>query len=451
RLEAYTGASVERLLPAAPLSCALEDPTSLTRTGATHAYTMFHGVRRQYHEAARHWLETTPPEEIPNAFRGESRPFPAPGLITKERRKSSQLDVLIVTDFNVQGGAYVSTMNYVRAALRAGLRVGLFQWRRYNLDAAKSLNPEVLSLAQTGAVELVTPGEEVHAQYVIVGYPVVLQHVIDMPPQLDCDHFLIVTNQFASRLTDGGDWQYEPSTISANVRRLFGKTPTWAPISGRVRELMLADGRYGPLHDQDWVPLIDTELWCARPLEWRGASRARPVVGRHGRDHYTKWPAEAGALKAAYCVGKPCEVRLLGGAAHAESMLGGRPSNWRVQDYGAMPAMEFLPELDFYVHYPHELYIEEFGRAVMEAMAMGIPAVLPPVFRSTFGEAAVYAEPGDVWDVVDTLWHDEQAYLQRARSGRDFVMRHCGHSRFSERLAAMETRPPSDAFDAQGS
>jgi len=78
---------------------------------------------------------------------------------------------------------------------------------------------------------------------------------------------------------------------------------------------------------------------------------------------------------------------------------------------------------------------EEFGRAVLEALAIGLPAVLPPVFRETFGDAALYAEPIEVWGRIAALWADEAAYLAQARRGREFVMANSDWLQFPDRLA----------------
>ncbi len=184
-----------------------------------------------------------------------------------------------------------------------------------------------------------------------------------------------------------------------------------------------------------WNPLLDTDSWCAGELRWRGNTRSRPVIGRHARDHYTKWPSDPDALRSAYCANRPCEVRLLGGIRFALNIVNKAPGNWRAHAFGSLEPVNFLRDLDFFVHYPHEDYIEEFGRAIIEAMAVGIPVILPPSFADTFGDAACYAMPQDVWSTVLALWHDQEAYLKQAHKGRLFVMEHCAWRQLAERIA----------------
>jgi hypothetical protein len=340
-----------------------------------------------------------------------------------------------VTDFCFRGGAFVSTLNYIRAARAAGLSVGVFHWRRYDLDVTQALNPKIRSLAQDGEIRVVAPGERVRARTVVIGYPVILVQPIDLFPEVAFENLVVVVNQMAARLHSGDDAQYDPRAIRATLREILGREGTWVPISGLVQRLMRADPRYPAPSDTVWVPLIDTAIWCADPLRWRGGDGARPVVGRHARDHYTKWPSDAAALRGAYCADRPCAVELMGGARSALAVIGGAPANWTVHAFDAMESIEFLRRLDFFVHYPHEDYIEEFGRAVLEALALGLPAILPPVFRETFGGAAVYAEPAGAWERIDALWRDEAGYLAQARRGRDFVRARSDWAEFPERLA----------------
>ena len=130
-------------------------------------------------------------------------------------------------------------------------------------------------------------------------------------------------------------------------------------------------------------------------------------------------------------------MRFLGGANHAVKILGEKPGNWNVMQYDEVSAREFLEDLDFFVHYPHERYIEEFGRAIMEAMALGIPAILPPEFEETFGDAVTYATPANVPKTIIKLWNSNEAYLERAQAGRKFVIENCGISDFRGRLETL--------------
>ncbi len=445
RLEHAKKRKIFRLYPDIPLSFALENPGTLTRSGHTHVRTLYHGVRREYHEAARHWLSQTESFDLEPYRREEKRPFPAPSLIRAEHNPVIDLDLLFIMDFNLEGGAYVSTMNYIGAAIREGYSVGVFHWRRYDLDVTRLLRKELRQMAQEGSIHIVTPGEQVRAPTVLVGYPVVLQNIIDLPPVIDLERFYIITNQMSSRLYSGGDVQYCPATVSSNVRSLFGIEPVWIPISGLVHELMEKDGRYQSIHPDIWTPLIDINSSCHSPLEWRGQVRDRPAVGRHARDHYTKWPATPQGVTDAYCAGKPCDVFLLGGATKATEVIGRLPENWNVLDFGSMNTRDFLDNLDFFIHYPHEDYIEEFGRSVIEAMAAGVPTILPPVFEKTFGSASLYADSTDVWSVVSSVWADENTYIARAQAGRGYVLARSGWENFRTRLERL-----SDKFPTRG-
>ena len=75
-----------------------------------------------------------------------------------------------------------------------------------------------------------------------------------------------------------------------------------------------------------------------------------------------------------------------------------------------------------------------FHLSVIEAMAVGCPVLLPKVCERTFGTAAVYCEPENVWTAIQELWRDQDAYLARAQAGRDFVLANCDWTQFACRL-----------------
>ena len=373
--------------------------------------------------------------------------FPVPPSIRSDLVRADAHDLLIVGDFNFSGGTFHSTMHMLRAARAAGLDCALLHYSRYDQDVTRPLKPAVRREAWDSDVRIVAPGETLRARGVIVSYPAIFEHRMDGFPGVEHEWLAVVVNQMAERDRAGADRAYDPARVRANLVECLGGEGSWMPISARVRALMEADPRYPAPHAETWTPLLDSNVWLAREPRWRGVERAHPVIGRHGRDDPLKWPRDPQALSAAYCAGKPCSVRFLGGAWHARVRLPRWPRNWRALPFGAEDVRAFLGDLDIFVHFPDPDYIEEFGRAPMEAMAAGVPVILPPEFEPTFGMAALYATPEEVWPLADRLWRDRDAWEARARAGRDFVRRTCSYDAFPQRLARISGPDDRDAAE----
>ena len=257
-----------------PLSFSLDEAGSLTRNELTHSVTGRHGVRREYHESASHWRASN--EKLILRLDARSRTFPAPGCMLPDKQAFAQCDVLFVMDFNSDGSAYISTMNYVNAAIAQGLSVALFQWRDYTAEIREPLKPAICQMAQEGKLGVVAPGEKITASTVIVGSPIILQHVVDLCPEIQFSKFIVIVDEIA-------EGRYDPEVARENLTELFGTEGSWVPVSEDVRRRMLADSRYPAPAPDTWTPLIDAAVWCGKPLMWRGGERQMPVVG-HGLD-----------------------------------------------------------------------------------------------------------------------------------------------------------------------
>ncbi len=424
------------VLPDCPLAFGRHAPASLTRTSATHVLTVYHGLRREYREAAAFWHAGLDPARIRSQGLGAGPPFfPAPPMLRARPPADPGADILFIGDFNFQGGTQKSALHMIRAARAAGLRAALLHYRRYDQDVTAPLDPGVRRLAGETGTRILAPGERLRAATVVVTYPPVFAERMDRFPQVAHDRLVVVVNQLAERDRARTDIAYEPGRVRANLAALLGGEGEWTPISPLVRALMVADPRYPPPAPDTWTPLVDPAPFAARPACWRGAAQARPVLGRHGRDHPLKWPRDAAAIRAAYGAGRPCETRFLGGAFHARRRLGRWPRNWRDIPFDGMEVPAFLAGLDVFIHHPDPDYIEEFGRAPMEAMAAGLPVILAPELAPTFGAAALYAPPEGVWPLVERLWGDRAFWEARSAAGRAFVAANCGYDRFPARLA----------------
>jgi glycosyltransferase involved in cell wall biosynthesis len=452
RLSLFAG-PIDYIMQNIPMGFALNSESSLTGCQDTHLRTFRHGVRRHYLEAADYWHKTaTSGVKIGPENR---RPFPAPVSILPARDRI-EASLLFITDLNLTGELFASTTSYIEAALASGRSIALFHWPRYDAEVATPLRHEIRQMAQEGKLRIVAPGEHVHASTVVLTYPPILRHLIDLCPTIEFDRLLVLVSEIAS-LNPAFGLACDLHTVRENLREVFGTEGVWVPTSKAGRKLMSEDPRYPEPHPDTWTELIDTTTLCSEPPRWRGRDRNSPIIGRYASDHCTRWPSTPFALAGAYCADKDCDVAILGGAAHGLKILGTTPENWTVYDSNAMTAATFLSDIDFLVHYMREDQTDVLNRAVLEAMAIGIPVVLPASFQMSFGEAAVYAQPEQVWCTIKGLWKDESRYLARAQAGRNFVLRHCGFDQLSERLKQVErcqdiTRTsswPSSAADSQ--
>jgi len=74
--------------------------------------------------------------------------------------------------------------------------------------------------------------------------------------------------------------------------------------------------------------------------------------------------------------------------------------------------------------------------AILEAMSYGVVCVLPRHFEPVFKDAAVYAEPDQVKDVINELW-DSQRYAQQQQRAVRFIEPECTPEAYLRRLSGL--------------
>ena len=137
-------------------------------------------------------------------------------------------------------------------------------------------------------------------------------------------------------------------------------------------------------------------------------------------------------------------------AEHAFSILGGGktlgrklpnglPETWTVNDYDSITVPDLLNGADIYLNFNNEIYIEEFGRNIMEAMLFGLPVITEPVFEQTFGDAVLIAPPEGPDALVERLVSDKAFFEGQVARGRAFVEMHCANDSVMDKLKAFLT------------
>jgi len=351
-----------------------------------------------------------------------------------------QVDVLLVSDLRFPGGTSHSVAEEITAQAQAGWSTGLVHLNGPLLSKVRAVNPRIRDQLRRGAAKLFVGDRSIRAKVVVVRHPGVLQAAAEQLPPIETEHVVVVAN--APPIDIDGHRHYRPAVVDRIARERFGAAPVWAPIGPLVREAIASDVVAGGLQKQDWVNIIDVDAWRVHRPGWQSD---RPVIGRHSRGSPQKWPTDPKVIEAVYPLDGSAVVEILGGADPVLEVLGYLPNSWRIIPFGAMDPRDFLAQLDFFAYYHHPAWVEAFGRNILEALASGLPTILPPHFRRLFGDAAIYAEPAEVPALVRRLYGDRATYEDIAARAESAVRARFGYQAHRERLAELIGRPEAAA------
>jgi hypothetical protein len=381
--------------------------------------------------------------ERPRAVRKAARHALARHRAKPERAPSGEtvrFDVVIASNFNLPGGTTHSNINEIALLTAAGLKVGLIHNPLFEMHPGRPLNKKVLELVDGESVSLVERDAEVECDLLIMRFPPFASKLRDDLPTVRAGQKMLVVNQAPMTYYESGIGRkrvWDVQTVHRNLTAWIGEH-RWITVGPLVHQALL-DHHGDELEGVDlaadyWYPSIDLEK-----VEPRGDQPVGKVVkiGRHSRDHLSKWPELASDLRACYPLREDYEIRVLGGTEVPRRILGRLPKNWSGHAFDGVAVGDFLRQLDVYAYYTCSSWLEAFGRAPVEAMAAGVPVILPPVFKPTFGSGALYAEPHDVAALVDELTADHERYLEQRELGFATVRSMFGHEAHRERFRAL--------------
>ncbi|WP_078556965.1 glycosyltransferase [Bacillus alkalicellulosilyticus] len=425
-------------LETGPLSFQRQSEDSLTGNSIFGFPGYLMGVRKEYREAHNYYYSIAP--NLRFDFPQKRRPFevPEPMWTNREEKLNGRrhFDVIIVSDFRFDGGSTLSSVEEIKAQKQKGLRTGLFQMYRYDYNPSKLINSKVRELLNGDDIQLIVYGEKVSCDLLILRYPPVLQDWQKFTPDVEAKNICVIMNQTPmSDYGPDGVRRYDISVCEQRLQEYFVKSGTWYPIGPLIRETLVThhSEELPSIHlsTENWVNIINVDEWRRQE---RPPSSKKIRIGRHSRGEMVKWPIDPEELLMIYPDSEEYEVHILGGAAAPEQVLGRIPSNWNVFEFGAMHPRDFLATLDIFVYYTHPDWIESFGRVIIEAMAVGVPVIIPPVYKDLFGEAAVYAEPQDVKKEIEKLISDESYYHSKVENALQYVNENFGYRMHEVRI-----------------
>jgi glycosyltransferase involved in cell wall biosynthesis len=398
----------------------------------------FFGARYEYLEGQQHFNSQVQSVKRDNLSRRTS--FSTPIVMRPDRAEiSRKFKVILGSEFRMHGGSTRSNVEEMAAQRRAGIRSGVFQMYRYDFESKDRIHmfDDARNELDNELCSPIVYGEEVHCDLLILRYPPILHHRQRYIPKIHAKEIKVIVNQSPmSDYTPDGVLRYDLARCAENIRHYFGKDATWHPIGPLVRDA-LEQHHANELHHihlsgQDWHNIIDISGWS------RGTRTRHPEgklrIGRHSRDSFVKWPETKEDILAAYPAKSGIEVHILGGATSPASLIGEIPKNWIVHEFGIMHPKEFLAHLDVFIYFSHPNWIESFGRTIIEAMAVGIPVILPEIYKPLFRDAAFYATPQAAVEIALELHENSDLYNSHVERALAFVRKNFSYETHVERL-----------------
>jgi hypothetical protein len=351
------------------------------------------------------------------------------------------VDVLDVSDFRFSGGTSASIAEEIVAQAQAGWTTGLLHLNGPLVARTTAINAKIRELVVGNKAQLLVGREPVGARVTVIRHPTVFQHAAEQLPPIETEQVLLIAN--STLISPDGSAEFDPRRITGMVRDRFGVSPLWAPLSPLIRHQLLRSAPGLEFAPDDWVNVIDADRWDSGH---RAPLGDRPVIGRHSRDVAAKWPTTRSELEAIYPTDGSAIVHVLGGAGPARVVLDRPlPESWRVWNFGTLEPSQFLRDLDVYVYYTDTRWVEAFGRNVLEAMAAGVPVVLPRRLEPIFGDAAHYAQPTGVQGVVRSLHRDAELWRRTSRHALQTVRERFSPDVHRARLQALTGLEPKQA------
>jgi len=361
-------------------------------------------------------------------------------------RRELALDVVVVSNFMLPGGSSSSSAEEIRALRAAGLKVGLVHHPVYDWPLDRPINDKIGELLGDEGVVWITAHDRVECDLAIVRFPRIMMRPMEDLPRLNAQRTILVVNQPPYEYYGPGAGRrltWDVRTVHRNLADWLGDH-TWYPQGPVVRRVLeeehAAETEGVDIAADHWYGVLDVDEWRREgPRPGSGPIR----IGRHARDHVRKWPETAEDILACYPSSEDFEIHVLGGAKAVRSTLRRVPDNWTVLAFGSMQPKEFLHRLDVVVFFIAESGDEAFGRTPLEAMAVGLPCLLPRSFEPLFGDGAIYCEPGEVEARVRELMDDPDRYAEQSARAIEKVERDFSHRALLRRVAELGIAVPA--------
>lgn len=348
-------------------------------------------------------------------------------------------DALIFTDPRFSGGTSAAVAADVRAMSEAGLNIGLGLVESVGFfQASDTENETILALSDLPGVTRIEldPAKSLRCAIAFFHHPSVFENPVVTGISVQATRSLLVAHQ--PLFLGDGALAFDPFRVQRNVQQQFGQSLLWAPVSGICRQQFRA---YAPLlrmTSEDWPNVFDVHAWSPRREKLNSDIL---TIGRHGRAHPDKWPATGDEVALSLPAGPKTRIRVMGADPAFLDQLGVDTSEWSILAFNEKPVADYLDALDVFSYHHSPLWVESFGRTIVEAMLMGVRCVLSPTLKPTFGPHALYGSPAEVPAILDHIRSNLESERAAALQARAHCIKAYSTQSVVNRFESLKTDP----------
>jgi hypothetical protein len=423
RITAYTGRPIFAIPE--PLIFMRILPDSLSRSDFRPGWQ--HPARRAFWSSYRTWHAT---EGTTQLRRSADQPAPVyvPPRFTSAPHailKPVKLDVVFAADWCEDGETQASAVEEIRQLLEAGYRVGVLHMENaiHLSRYARTYNQPIQQMISAGQVSHVVADEtHYHVTLMLVRSPELLQFVPHGRVGFHIRHVAVAAEKPPWE-QQGFVVRYLPTDCSAHAAEFFGARPRWVPRTAAIRATLQTVVTPEQLHDSNYVTPFNHKKWQAPR---RSPAQPTPVIGRWAGETAWQWPATSEQIHQVWPTDGSADVRFYGSPATVLTLVGHEqlPPEWLCFRVGEIDRCTYYRSLDFYVHYRQQRSAAEVELPVLEALATGCVAVLPPWMEPAYGQGAVYAAPWEVPAVLRYFVDNPGSFMRQSNRGVEFARAH---------------------------
>lgn len=237
-------------LPTGPLSFQRQSSGSLTGNSAFGYHGFLMGARKEYYESQNYHHEHSDSIYYDFAHDKDLMSIPEPMWPTRDGER--YFDVILVSDFRLEEELLESNINEIKMYTEKGLKVGLIQMYKYNVDPRKKVSYSIRELVDSNKVQMIVYGEKVSCETIVINHVPLLSEWQKFIPEVTCNQVHVIIDETSVSDEKNPDLQ----GCVSNIERYFQRKAIWFPNSELTRakfiEAYSNDAKTITLANENW-------------------------------------------------------------------------------------------------------------------------------------------------------------------------------------------------------